>query len=140
MTYHWFLAGILVAPVSCGSPQQIPAGADGQDSPPAELSLKAGEERVVAGVKVGFREVRGDSRCPADVQCVWAGDATVVVMVSPGAGAGPSTELLLHTNEEPRWDEALEIRVTLMSLDPAPRSSKPTLPADYVAKLEIRRP
>ena len=140
MIYHWFLAGILVAPLACGSQQEIPAGADVQDSLPTELSLKAGEERAVAGVKVGFREVRGDSRCPADVQCIWAGDATAVVMVSPGAGAGPSIEFLLHTNDEPRWGDALGIRVTLMSLDPAPRFTKPTRPEDYVVKLEIRRP
>jgi hypothetical protein len=34
------------------------------------------------GVKIQFEEVLEDSRCPANVQCVWAGQARVKVNIS----------------------------------------------------------
>lgn len=133
-------AGILLTIISCGSQSQVPAGANVQELPPGEVTLRAGEERAIAGARIAFLAVQGESRCPADVQCVWEGDATAVVRVSPATGEGPSHELRLHTTVDPKSGDALGLRVTLVSLAPVPRSAQPTRPEDYVVKLEVRRP
>lgn len=36
-----------------------------------------------------------DSRCPADVQCIWAGNAGIKIRISAGTGIVDSTELCL---------------------------------------------
>jgi hypothetical protein len=50
---------------------------------PVSLTLKVGEAAQLAGgvLTLTFDEVTGDSRCPKDVDCVWAGEATVVFKV-----------------------------------------------------------
>ena len=35
-----------------------------------------------AGIKVAFVELVEDARCPADVQCVWAGNAKIKIRVT----------------------------------------------------------
>src|SRR5215467_4643902 len=45
----------------------------------ATFHLSPGESRVVpdARIAIAFPPGRSDSRCPADVVCAWAGEATV---------------------------------------------------------------
>ncbi|MFI0352764.1 hypothetical protein [Actinomadura sp. 9N407] len=47
------------------------------------------------GLTVTLRGVRDDSRCPEDVDCGWAGDATVIVAVTDGRSAPAEHEF--HT-------------------------------------------
>jgi len=46
-----------------------------------EFSLSMGQYGVVSGenLKIKFKEVTEDSRCPKDVTCVWAGRATCMI-------------------------------------------------------------
>ncbi|MDD5037784.1 MAG: hypothetical protein PHN78_00460 [Dehalococcoidales bacterium] len=46
-----------------------------------EFSLSVGQYGVVSGenLKIKFKEVTEDSRCPKDVTCVWAGRATCMI-------------------------------------------------------------
>lgn len=46
-----------------------------------EFSLSVGQYGVVSGenLKIKFKEVTEDSRCPKDVICVWAGRATCMI-------------------------------------------------------------
>jgi hypothetical protein len=50
------------------------------------------------GPYLGFRRVTGDSRCPMDVVCVWAGDAVVAVEV--GLTMSSWTQGELHTDPQ----------------------------------------
>src|SRR5262245_42353617 len=61
------------------------------------VALRVGEEQPVqgAGVSVSFALVDGDSRCPTDVTCVWAGNAVTVLGVR--SGSGPTTPYRLNT-------------------------------------------
>lgn len=46
--------------------------------------LGEGESARIDGLVVTFTKVLADSRCPPDVQCVWAGDVTTLVAVQLG--------------------------------------------------------
>lgn len=39
----------------------------------AEIMLRAGEEKKAGNLNIKMIEITGDSRCPIDVKCIWAG-------------------------------------------------------------------
>src|SRR6185503_3198683 len=87
-----------VAIVSCSSGAFGCAAHPSQPSRPLgqPFDLKAGASAVLANdLKLTFDRVRADSRCPLDAICIQAGEAIVVVMLSPSAGAQAEREL--HT-------------------------------------------
>lgn len=127
----WFLCAALVA--AC-APAMDPGRAPLDES----FGVREGERVVVDGrLTVGFHDVAEDSRCPADVQCVRAGEAVVVLRLSE-AGHRPA-ELTLRTTP---GEDAVTVgayRVELVGLDPAPRSGR-SPPETYVATLRVVRP
>src|SRR6266404_7236915 len=73
-------AGVIVAVLaSCAAVEPTIAA-----EPGVAFSLPAGKTAGINGsrTRIRFDEVRNDSRCPADVTCVWAGDAQVVLTIS----------------------------------------------------------
>jgi hypothetical protein len=59
----------------------------------APFQLAAGRQAIVSdgsnGIKIEFLKVTQDSRCPRDVQCVWAGQVSILVGVAVnGHGLG----------------------------------------------------
>jgi hypothetical protein len=60
---------------------------------------------------VQFVAVRSDSRCPYDVDCYWAGDATVELSVN-------GRRTVLHTALAPRSLNTGKYRLTLQKLMP----------------------
>jgi hypothetical protein len=104
------------------------------------VRIRAGETIVVEGIRVRFIEVRNDSRCPTDVVCVWAGDATVVLAVELNCDCkAPTFALELHTMLEPRSGDAHGFRIQLLHLEPSPRSLVPTPAGDYRAWIRLVR-
>ena len=101
------------------------------------LALKAGQERQLAGSRVfiAMVKVEEDSRCPSDVQCVWAGIG--VVAIAMRAGSDSATTYRLNTIGGPQKITALGYEVTLDSLTPYPRMSRPFPKSDYVAYLTV---
>lgn len=104
---------------------------------PQEVTLQFGAEVSVGGsvLMVSFARVVEDSRCPVDVTCVWAGNATVEVGIR--MGMGPTFPLQLNTTLEPRWVDWHDIRVTLLELLPEPRAGDPPRPEGYTLKLRL---
>jgi hypothetical protein len=85
-----------------------------------------------------FESVHEDSRCPAGVSCIWAGDAHVRLRVT-SQSAPPST-YTLHTND--RFDQETfhgDIRVRLVALTPEPTRDGPPKPDQYRVTLEFQR-
>ncbi|MFN0181113.1 MAG: hypothetical protein ACKVZ0_20080 [Gemmatimonadales bacterium] len=105
---------------------------------PATVTLEVGETATIGGVGARFSEVKGDSRCPEDVVCAWAGDAEVVLTVGPLTGEGPAQQLSLHTFLEPHAGTALGFVFTLVNLDPVPRSTDTK--RVYRATIRVDRP
>lgn len=100
--------------------------------------LAPGEQTAVPGVgAIRFEGVTNDSRCPGDATCIWAGDATVRVVVSASGGASSSYEL--HTFDL-KPVQHLDLTISLEALSPYPFASKgPIPPADYRVTIKIHR-
>jgi hypothetical protein len=100
--------------------------------------LAPGEQTVVPGAgAIRFEGVANDSRCPGDAICVWAGDATVRVVVNMSGGVSSSYEL--HTFDL-KPVQHLDVTIALETLSPYPFASKgPISPGDYRAALKITR-
>ena len=121
------------------------SGGNGPSAPtPAvneEFTLAPGQTATVNGasVRLTFERVSEDSRCPVDVTCIWEGDAVVVLRVKTDAD---EVTREVHTQGgEPRSRKAPvgDYVVTLVKLEPAPRSSAPIEAAAYRATLVVGR-
>ena len=101
------------------------------------FDLKPGQTARVGndGLLVGFRGVASDSRCAADVQCVWAGDAEARIPVT--VGNADWTTLTLHTTLDPKSATFRSWRVTLVELKPQPRSTSKIGNENYIATLRV---
>ncbi len=105
----------------------------------APFELQAGRQATVRGTPFQFRfaGVLEDSRCPADVVCVWQGDGHVrITVLQPDSSA---RDLDLHTSLEPRSARLGDYSIVLEALQPAPRSTTSIAPTDYVATLRVTR-
>jgi len=107
-----------------------------------EFRLRARQQVTLKGetLRIKFVEVKEDSRCPADVKCVWAGNAAVQLDVSI-RGRG-SKSLTLNTNSSSSLvDENLYrgYRVKLVELTPYPRSNRKIAAGDYVVTLLVNK-
>jgi len=89
------------------------------------------------GTLIRFDGVENDSRCPRDVVCIRAGDATVVLTVTPIGGAPATVRVLVDPSEGVASVEGLRIRVT--ALTPTPVSTTRIAPNDYAATLIVQR-
>lgn len=69
--------------------------------PPAAMqtiTLGIGEKATLAdGSRLTYLSLVNDSRCPPNVQCIWAGDAEISLRWEPAASGKPKT-FSLHTN------------------------------------------
>lgn len=88
------------------------------------------------GIGVRFVQVTDDSRCPTRVQCVWAGDAAVVIELAPQAG--DAAEHTLHTNTGPKSIVLGRYELSLLELSPYPDEPRSISPKDYRATLVVR--
>jgi len=105
--------------MACGSGPSTPGGLD------RDIELAPGQSAQASTVRVTFEGVASDSRCPVDVVCVWEGDAVVRLLLSHPEGNGTKE---LHT-AGPRSASFQGIRIELVRLDPAPRTTQ-TIPPD----------
>jgi hypothetical protein len=106
----------------------------------AEFSLAVGKSAAISGTdhRITFNRVAEDSRCPVDVQCVWAGDAKIELTVSRN-GAPDDTRVISIT---PPNNEATvgDVKVRFVTLAPTPRQSEPPASRAYVAQLIVLAP
>ena len=131
---------VVVAIVACSSAAFGCAAHPSEPSRPLgqPFDLKAGTSAVLTdGLRLTFVRVREDSRCPLDAICVRAGEAIVVLTLSPSAGAQVEREL----QTTPALSEAsyLSYAIKLVALAPYPRSTQQIRPEDYVATLTVER-
>lgn len=100
-----------------------------------ELDVRYGATVTIPSdtTSVRFLDVPADSRCPAAVQCVWAGEAvaqflvggTQLMTLTLGADASRATTVVRST------------RITLTALKPAPTAADTLRKSDYVATLRF---
>lgn len=128
--------------VSASQPLSGTTGTSGtiQVSMGQDFQLAAGQSGRVGGtpVTVTFRSVGTDSRCPSNVQCVWAGDAAINLSLSATTTA--SQEAVLHTNLDPRSVDFAGYRVKVVGVAPVPKSGSTIPAANYVVTLQVSSP
>lgn len=109
-------------------------------NPGAEFSLAAGKSATISGTpyRITFNRVIEDSRCPVDVQCVWAGDAKIELTVSRSSAARDTRVIsLTPPNSELTVGD---VKIRFVSLAPTPRQSEPPASRAYVARLMVLAP
>jgi len=131
-TLSWVVFGCAVTLVAC---VDEPAGPEPGESFVLAIGQRATLDAVHTSVR--FLAVSEDSRCPSQVQCVWAGDGAVVLEIaSTGSDAAGDT---LHTNPEsgPGAVALAGYELTLLGLDPYPETPGEIAPDDYRATLAL---
>lgn len=130
---HVSLAVAMLAVVSACATVESAVVAD----PGVAFSLPVGKTATVNGtsVRITFNRVTDDSRCPVDVQCVWAGDAKIELTIT-GQGAPADAKVISIT---PPNNEVTSgnLRIRFVGLAPAPKQSEPGASRAYVAQLIV---
>ena len=106
---------------------------------PFELAFEKTAYIESADLLVRFFNVTEDSRCPADVQCIWAGQVTVVIEVKQNTTNAPLGNFsltrtggsILETPTVGGYD------VLLVRVDPYPISTRTLQLSDYAITLLI---
>ncbi|MEH3143337.1 MAG: hypothetical protein PGN37_24930 [Mycobacterium kyogaense] len=106
------------------------------------LVLAGGQQASVAGsaVTVRFDRVLEDSRCPALVDCVWAGQARIALVVESDGTPPQTVELSTYPASDATGPTARvgAHAVTLRALDPYPQSPQDSIALqDYRATVAI---
>ena len=113
---------------------------DSQTGPDAvagrPFELKAGATSALPdGTRLTFERVQSDSRCPIDATCITAGDAVISVSLQPARGEKTAREL--HTQPSGSQISYGSYTIALTELQPYPRSTRETRPADYIATFVV---
>jgi hypothetical protein len=109
-----------------------------------EFKFKVGRVVTLDGgnLRVRFVGVASDSRCPVDVNCIWAGNADVQFEVSTKGRRGwqEKRTLNLNTNastERPGEEKYRRYTIKLVGLNPQPRSKRKIPAGQYTATLLV---
>lgn len=92
-----------------------------------------GQKTSGLGVALTPLEVTADSRCPLDVQCVWAG--TVKVQTKIESGMGEST-MVFELNQSITTETET---ITLKEVTPAPKAGVKINNGDYIFIFEVSK-
>lgn len=103
------------------------------------VKVRVNQQKTIAqnGLTVKFVSLVEDSRCPADTNCVWAGNARIQVKISDRRGRSETFEM--NTNLGPKGDSFGGYAVNLTSLTPIPRSNIRINRNGYTATFAISR-
>jgi hypothetical protein len=117
---------------SCPKPSdQVPLAAD--------FELAPGKPVRVAGTTLSLTlvSVLNDSRCPANVQCVWAGSADVTLRAS---GAGTDSTVLLKPEAPEASVRVGSHLIELRQISPRPVVGAARDPGAYRVTLKVTTP
>ena len=133
MRYSWLSVLAIVAACDAG-PNNPNAQQTGKD----EFSVAYGRDVAVPGTaaRLGFDQVKDESRCPSDAVCVWEGQVTLLLGVTIGDGPTvPQAVTLRGGVAAPVTIQG--VTVTLFRVDPYPITTEPHGPEDYVAFFRV---
>ena len=103
------------------------------------ISLKINESAKLAtnDLSVTFKAVTSDSRCPQGAQCVWAGEADVVLTVKAGEN---SQDITVKVGAGAANKATVEPYViSILKLDPYPVLNQSIQASDRVIELRVDR-
>ena len=94
------------------------------------------EVTTAGGLKIAFVELVEDSRCPADVDCVWAGNAKIKVRVTKNGKSKILDLEMVTKGTSPNYGSYL---IKLKALTPELRSNVRINRNAYVATIEVKK-
>ncbi len=97
---------------------------------------KIDEKIFNKGVYITPKQVISDSRCPKDVQCIWAGELKVRVLLRNSGITNPVEKELDITMGTPAMFDGKT--VTLSNAEPAPDSKVSIEPSDYIFEFQVK--
>ena len=104
-----------------------------------EFTLDHKKSALVGGeTLIQFLGVKEDSRCPVDVECVWAGNAVAQFVIKVSGFPDERFELNTH----PSFMQEIEVhgvRIQLIDVYPEPLSTKEIAPEDYSVRILVDR-
>ncbi len=106
------------------SPTMVPFPGLGQ-----QFSLELGQVTRIpdTGLTLKFQSLVADSRCPVGAQCIWAGEAKILLEVETITQSVSSLELTLRPGLETETPLS-PFQIQLLSLAPYPGKSTPQAP------------
>ena len=124
------ITGLLFLVLAAGA---MPAFAKRADDVEVQINKQV---TAAGGLKIAFVELVEDSRCPTDVDCVWAGNAKIKVRVTKN---GRSKLLLLEMVTKGMAPNFGNYRLKLKDLTPKLRSNVRINRNAYVATIEVTK-
>jgi hypothetical protein len=100
----------------------------------AFLELPLGRSADNGEISVAFDGVSEDSRCPRDVQCVWAGNGAIRLTLT---GGDESEVVILNSTLDPHQVSFGPYSIGFRDLTPYPISRDPVDRGEYVAHIAI---
>lgn len=101
-----------------------------------DVKVQVNKQVTTKGLTIEFVELVEDSRCPEDVQCVWAGNAKIKVRVTKGDKSELVQLEMVNEGTGPNFGDH---RLTLKDLDPKLRSNVRINRNAYVATIEVKK-
>ena len=105
---------------------------------PVEIKLGVGEHQQIKNVEITFLGVIEDSRCPKDVDCVWAGEAKIKVLVKEKGIDAVEKELVFNSIGKAISVYTSEsVTIKAVRLSPYPETSIAISKRMYYLELEV---
>lgn len=97
------------------------------------VTVPIGGSVTALGVTIEPRQIASDSRCPNDVQCVWAGTVEVKAALSTAVSHG---DLTFKLGEEARYGDVL---ITLVNVSPARLNNQLIATSSYRLTFDMKK-
>jgi hypothetical protein len=104
-----------------------------------EFRIKVGQQVTIKKLSIKFSAVNSESRCPTGVQCIWAGNAAIVVEVSKKNNRAVHATLNTNTAVQPNELDYKAYKIKLVALNPYPRINQTIDENDYEATLIVTK-
>lgn len=109
-------------------------------SPVIVQKLPFGKSMKVGDFQLVFADVVEDSRCPKDVQCIWEGQARIVLKIKKEGEVEREKEIKLHTISAKSPKEIVldrQLKLQIIGLQPYPVSKKEIDLESYYLQLRV---
>lgn len=101
-----------------------------------DIKVQINKSVTTNGLKIEFVELVEDSRCPVDVECVWAGNAKIKIRVTKGRKSQLLDLDMMMKGTKPNYGT---YRLTLKGLSPELRSNVRINRNAYVATIGVTK-
>jgi len=130
-----FLATATITPAPTSTPITLtPTKKLNEPKLDEEIQIKFGESITLekGKLRIKFKSLVGDSRCPQGVVCVWAGNAEILLEVS-------KNEIALNTALDPKEQVVGDYNIQLRDVIPHPKAGEELKPEDYSIKIIVSK-